>query len=69
LLKDVAEEQKFKVEYFDVQKSDTDECFSCITSIGIEPVAIFHGRGGSKTQARKNAAERALEFLEIAIRG
>lgn len=68
LLRDVAEEQKFKVEYLDIEDADEDDQFSCVVSIGIEPVAIFLGRGGSKTQARKSAAVKAIEFLRIAIK-
>lgn len=75
LLREIADEQKFKVEYLDIEKQSTTAGesegdvaeFASIVSIGIEPIAIFLGTGGSKTQSRKSAAGKAVEFLKIAV--
>lgn len=65
LFREIADEQKFKVEYFDEEKlMAAEDKFFCIISVGLEPVAfLFHGYGGSKNQARKSAAAKAVDFL------
>lgn len=56
----------------DIDKSarggESSEETTSILSIGIEPIAIFFSTGSSKTQARKGAANQAIEFLKIVTR-
>ncbi|XP_017467181.1 PREDICTED: RISC-loading complex subunit tarbp2 isoform X2 [Rhagoletis zephyria] len=65
LLSDIANENQFEVTYVDIEeKSFTDQC-QCLVQLSTFPVAVCHGTGPTTTDAKKRAAQNALEYLKI----
>jgi len=69
LLKEISEEQKFKLEFtelVDNRNADMKKYLIAI-STGNQPLTVLMGSAGSKTQAKKNAAENFIEMLSLVL--
>lgn len=64
LLKEISEEQKFKLDFTELDQGNNDSktCLIAV-STGNKPITVLMGSAESKTQAKKVAAESFLDML------
>lgn len=64
LLKEISEEQKFKLDFTELDQGNNDSktCLIAV-SAGNKPITVLMGSAESKTQAKKVAAESFLDML------
>ena len=68
VLREVAEEQNFKVEYLDISPQHEENKYRSLVSLGLESRVIFMGSGVGVVQAQNSAAYNALAYLRLAPR-
>ncbi|CAL8097361.1 unnamed protein product [Orchesella dallaii] len=68
LLKEIAEEQKFKLDFTELDQGNKDmkTCLIAV-SAGNQPLTVLMGSAVTKTQAKKNAAENFIEMLRLVL--
>jgi len=68
-LEDIAEEQKFKVTYIDVEERSKSGKYHCFVQMTTNPATVCFGVGEkSAKEARIDAARNSLEYLRIMTR-
>lgn len=69
VLKEIAEEQKFKLEFKELvdDRNADKKSYLIAVSLGSQPLTVLFGSAESKTQARKNAAENFIEMLRLIL--
>lgn len=65
MLQEIAEEQRFEVTYVDIPELSTAGLHQCLVQLSTMPVAVCHGIGQSKDEARALAAHNSLHYLKI----
>ncbi|XP_023031331.1 RISC-loading complex subunit tarbp2 isoform X2 [Drosophila willistoni] len=65
LLGEIATENQFEVTYVDIEEKTYTVQFQCLVQLSTLPVGVCHGTGSTTGEARRNAAQNALEYLKI----
>lgn len=65
LLADIALENEFEVTYVDIEEKTFSDQYQCLVQISTLPVGVCHGSGPTPTDAQRQAAQNALEYLKI----
>lgn len=65
MLQEIAEEQRFEVSYIDVQEPANSGLLQCLVQLATLPVAVCHGSGTTRDDARAQSAHNALQYLRI----
>lgn len=67
-LKEIAEEQRFKLEFTELEQCGNDlKTYLIAVSSGNQPITVLMGSAESKTQAKKAAADNFLEMLRLIL--
>jgi len=71
MLRELAEEQKFKIEYLDPtlisSSSGSSQEYHSIVALSFDTMILFMGKGTSKSQSKKCASECALQCLNAML--
>lgn len=51
--------------YVDIEELSNSEHYQCLVQISTMPVGVCHGSGPTPTDAKRQAAQNALEYLKI----
>ncbi|XP_037806179.1 interferon-inducible double-stranded RNA-dependent protein kinase activator A homolog isoform X2 [Lucilia sericata] len=65
LLGEIAHENQFEVTYVDIEEKTFTDKFQCLVQLSTLPVGVCHGSGTTPADAKKMAAQNALEYLKI----
>ncbi|XP_005098097.1 RISC-loading complex subunit tarbp2 [Aplysia californica] len=68
MLQEIAEVQRFEVQYFDIKDDSTLGMNQCLVQLSTVPVAVCQGTGPIMDEAHANAAHNALQYLRIMIK-
>lgn len=69
LLKEIAEEQNFKLEFSELLDPGNKDAKICLigVSTGNQPITVLMGTADSKNQARKSVAVNFIEMLRLIV--
>jgi len=65
MLQEIAEEQRFEVNFVEIEDLNQQGQSQCLAQLSTMPVAVCHGTGSSTDDARAQAAHNALQYLKI----
>lgn len=65
ILDDIAEEQSFNTNYYDIESLSHTGKHQCILHLATVPVSVCFGAGFSIKEAQNNAAKEALKYLKL----
>ncbi|XP_038642262.1 RISC-loading complex subunit tarbp2-like [Scyliorhinus canicula] len=69
MLRELAEEQRFDVSYFDIEELSLSGLYQCLVELSTQPTTVCHGSASAREGARSNAAHNALQYLKIMAGG
>jgi len=67
-LEDIASEQHFEATFVDVEERSKRGLYQCMVQMSTVPVSVCYGQGDCPDSARQNAAQDALDYLQLLIK-